>query len=78
VSSQRALRDVFRKHGFDKELRALDREASQESPGTIVYSVDVSPTVSTDELSADILDLDGPNVEGIEWDQKKSYSYLYQ
>jgi uncharacterized membrane protein YhiD involved in acid resistance len=78
VSTQRALRDVFRKHGFDKELRAIDREASQESPGTIVYSVDVSPTVSTDELSADILDLDGKNVEGLEWDQKKSYSYLYQ
>jgi len=78
VSSQRALRDVFRKHSFDKELRAIDREASEESPGTIVYSVDVSPTVSTDELSADILDLDGKNVEGIEWDQKKSYSYLYQ
>ena len=78
VSTQHALRDVFRKHGFDKELRAIDREASQESPGTIVYSVDVSPTVSTDELSADILDLDGKNVEGIAWDQKKSYSYLYQ
>ena len=78
VSTQRALRDVFRKHGFDKELRAIDREASQESPGTIVYSVDVSPTVSTDEISADILDLDGKNVEGLEWDQKKSYSYLYQ
>jgi len=78
VSTQRTLRDVFRKHGFDKELRAIDRESSQESPGTIVYSVDVSPTVSTDELSADILDLDGKNVEGLEWDQKKSYSYLYQ
>ena len=78
VSTQHALRDVFRKHGFDKELRAIDREASQETPGTIVYSVDVSPTVSTDELSADILDLDGANVEGLEWDQKKSYSYLYQ
>jgi uncharacterized membrane protein YhiD involved in acid resistance len=78
VSTQRTLRDVFRKHGFDKELRVIDREASEEAPGTIVYSVDVSPTVSTDELSADILDLDGQNVEGIEWDQKKSYSYLYQ
>jgi uncharacterized membrane protein YhiD involved in acid resistance len=78
VSTQHALRDVFRKHGFDKELRAIDREASAESPGSIVYSVDVSPNISTDELSADILDLDGHNVEGIEWDQKKSYSYLYQ
>jgi uncharacterized membrane protein YhiD involved in acid resistance len=78
VATQRALREMFRKYGFDKELRAVDREATEESPGSIVYSVDVSPTVSTDELSADILALDGQNVEGIEWDQKKSYSYLYQ
>ncbi len=78
VSTQKALRQVFKQHGFDKELRAVDREASEESPGSIRYSVDVSPNVSTDELSADILALDGQNVEGIEWDQKKSYSYLYQ
>ena len=78
VSSQKALRQVFKQHGFDKELRAIDREATEESPGSIVYSVDVSPSVSTDEISADILALDGQNVEGIEWDQKKSYSYLYQ
>jgi uncharacterized membrane protein YhiD involved in acid resistance len=78
IATQRALREIFRKHGFDKELRAVDREATEESPGSIVYSVDVSPKVSTDELSADILALDGQNVEGIEWDQKKSYSYLYQ
>lgn len=78
VSTQKALRQVFKQHGFDKELRAIDREATEESPGSIVYSVDVSPTVSTDEISADILALDGQNVEGIEWDQKKSYSYLYQ
>lgn len=78
VSTQKALRQVFKQHGFDKELRAIDREATEESPGSIMYSVDVSPTVSTDEISADILALDGQNVEGIEWDQKKSYSYLYQ
>lgn len=78
VSTQKALRQVFKQHGFDKELRAIDREATEESPGSIVYSVDVSPSISTDELSADILALDGQNVEGIEWDQKKSYSYLYQ
>ena len=78
VSTQKALRDVFKQHGFDKELRAVDREATEDSPGSIVYSVDVSPTVSTDEISADILAIDGQNVQGIEWDQKKSYSYLYQ
>ena len=78
VSTQKALREVLKAHGFDKELRAVDREATEESPGSIVYSVDVSPTVSTDEISADILAIDGQNVQGIEWDQKKSYSYLYQ
>jgi uncharacterized membrane protein YhiD involved in acid resistance len=78
VSTQKALRDVFKTHGFDKELRAVDREATAESPGSIVYSVDVSPTISTDEISADILAIDGENVQGIEWDQKKSFSYLYQ
>jgi uncharacterized membrane protein YhiD involved in acid resistance len=78
VSTQRALRQVFKTHGFDKELRAIDREATEDSPGSIVYAVDVSPMVSTDEISADILAIDGPNVRGIEWDQKKSYSYLYQ
>jgi uncharacterized membrane protein YhiD involved in acid resistance len=78
VSTQQALRDVFKTHGFDKELRAVEREGAEDSPGNIVYSVDVSPTISTDEISADILAIDGPNVQGIEWDQKKSYSYLYQ
>jgi len=78
VSTQRALREVFKTHGFDKELRAIDREATEDSPGSIVYAVDVSPMISTDEISADILAIDGPNVRGIEWDQKKSYSYLYQ
>jgi uncharacterized membrane protein YhiD involved in acid resistance len=78
LSTQNALRQVFKTHGFDKELRALDREAGEDSPGSIMYSVDVSPMVSTDDISADILALDGPNVQGIEWDQKKSYSYLYQ
>src|SRR5689334_12412966 len=78
VSTQKALRQVFKQHGFDKELRAIDREATEESPGSIMYSVDVSPTVSTDEISADILAIDGQNVQGIQWDQKKSYSYLYQ
>src|SRR5262249_36192180 len=37
VSTQHALRELFKKYGFDKELRAVDREASEESPGSIVY-----------------------------------------
>jgi uncharacterized membrane protein YhiD involved in acid resistance len=77
MSTQQAIREVLKKHGFDKELRAIERE-STETPGSIVYSVDVSPTVSTDEISADIVSIEGSNVDGIEWSQKKSFSYLYQ
>jgi uncharacterized membrane protein YhiD involved in acid resistance len=78
VATQQALRAILRKHDFDKELRAIDRDVTEESPGSLVYSIDVSPMVSTDELSEELLRLDGNNVEAIEWDQKKSYSYLYQ
>ena len=78
AATQDALMQVFKTHGFDKELRAFEREATDDSPGSIMYSVDVSPTVSTDDISSDILAIDGPHVQGIEWDQKKSYSYLYQ
>jgi uncharacterized membrane protein YhiD involved in acid resistance len=78
MATQQTLRTIFKKHGFDKELRAIDRDVTDESPGSLVYSIDVSPMVSTDELSEEILRLDGTNVEAIEWDQKKSYSYLYQ
>src|SRR6185295_7316862 len=31
------LRSIFSKHGFDTELRTLDREATEDSPGSIVY-----------------------------------------
>jgi hypothetical protein len=40
--------------------------------------MDVSPMISTDELSREIMALDSKNVETIEWTQKKSSSYLYQ
>jgi hypothetical protein len=58
--------------------RRAARSRTRLSPGSIVYAVDVSPMISTDEISADILAIDGQSVRGIEWDQKKSYSYLYQ
>jgi uncharacterized membrane protein YhiD involved in acid resistance len=78
AASQQALRTVFKKHNFDSELRTIDRDVTEDSLGALVFAVDVSPVVSTDELSEEILRLDGADVEGIEWDQKKSYSYLYQ
>jgi uncharacterized membrane protein YhiD involved in acid resistance len=76
ASTQRTLRQVFKKHNFDSELRAMAQEG--EGLGSIVFTVDMSPAVTTDQLSEDILSLEEQNIEGIKWEQKKSFSYLYQ
>jgi uncharacterized membrane protein YhiD involved in acid resistance len=76
ASSQRVLRQVFKKYNFDAELRAMSQEG--DALGSIVYAVDVNPAVTTDLLSEEILSLEEQNIEGLEWTQKKSFSYLYQ
>jgi hypothetical protein len=78
AASQQVLRRIFEKNEFDSELRGLQREKDEASPGSIVYSVDVTPAISTDQLTENILSVDERNIESIEWEQKKSYSYLYQ
>lgn len=78
AATQHALRQVFEQYGFDSELRGMEREREDGSAGSLVYSVDVSPAVSTDQISEDIFSIDDRNIESIEWEQKKSYSYLYQ
>jgi uncharacterized membrane protein YhiD involved in acid resistance len=77
-STQRAMREVFKRYGFDSELRGIEREHEEGSPGSLLYTVDVNPEVSTDQLSEDILSLDERNIDSIQWEQKKSFSYLYQ
>lgn len=78
VSTQQSLTRIFKDHAFDFELRTIDRGSREDSPGTLLYSVDVSPIASTDQLSEELLAVEERNVEAIEWDQKKSNSYLYQ
>ena len=78
AATHEVVREIFEKHGFDSELRALGRQNQENGDGNVVYSVDMSPTVSTDELSEEILARDSQHVISIEWEQKKSFSYLYQ
>ena len=77
TQTQSALKEVLQAHGFDSELRAIS-QSEKEPVGTLAYSVDISPSVSTDQISEELIARDGANVESIEWDQKKSFSYLYQ
>ena len=78
AATHQTLREVFERHGFDAELRALGKEGQGENEGNIIYSVDTSPATTTDELSAEILGKSTQHIVSIEWEQKKSYSYLYQ
>jgi uncharacterized membrane protein YhiD involved in acid resistance len=77
-STRVALKEVLGRYNFDSELRAVNGPRGDDEPGSLVYSVDISPTVLTDELSEQILALDSQNVNAIEWEQKKSFSYVYQ
>src|SRR5687767_8538704 len=53
--TQGLLKEIFQSHGFDSELRIVAAPKGDDKPGNVVYSVDVSPKVSTDDLSEEIL-----------------------
>ena len=78
AATQEVLREILKRHGFDSELRGIERESPDGSSGSLVYSVDLSPVVTTDDVSEEILALDKANVGSIEWDQKKSFSCIDQ
>ncbi len=78
AATQEVLREIFRRNSFDAELREITRESADDPVGSLAYSVELSPLTTTDALSEEILTRDGANVSGIEWDQKKSFSYIYQ
>jgi hypothetical protein len=76
-ATQDMLLRMFRRYNFDAEMRTLDRPDGDEV-GCIIYYVNVSPLVSTDRLSEEILSADAENVDSVEWDQQKNSSLYYQ
>jgi len=72
------LKRIFARHKFDIELRQLDREDGEDPLGKIVYLVNLNTTVSTDDLSAEILAADSENIDKVEWEQKRSTTYIYR
>ena len=53
-------------------------EDADDPLGKIVYYVNISPSTSTDQLSEEIFGSDPDNIDSIQWDQKKSNSYIYR
>ena len=72
------LKRLFARHGFDYELRELNREDQDEPLGKIVYLVNMDPVANTSELSEEILSGDRENIDSVEWDQKTSKTYIYR
>jgi len=77
-TADRTLRGLFERHGFDYELRHIDREDEEEPMGKIVYLVNLDPVTSTSKLSEEILSSDRDNIDSVEWDQKESKTYIYK
>ena len=72
------LKRLFRRHRFDYELRELNRQDQDEPVGRLVYLVNLDPSMSTSNLSEEILSGDRANIDSIEWQQKESQTYLYK
>ena len=76
--THQAIRNIFQQHNFGSELRALNRDDAKEPLGNIVFHVQISPLISTDKLSEEILSADQDNIDSIEWSQQKNSAYVYQ
>lgn len=77
-ATQEMLLALFRKYGFEAEVRTIDRPDGEGELGAIIYNVNVSPFISTDRLSDEILAADPRHIDTVEWDQQKNKSYFYQ
>lgn len=75
--THQVLNRLFKKHGFSAELRQLDTEDEKGENGKIVYELSLGAEMTTDQLTEEILAEDGKNVSSLEWDQKKSSTYIY-
>jgi hypothetical protein len=76
-ATQEIIRSLLEKHGFSSELRTLSR-TNEDGAGSLVYHIDMSPLVSTDKFSEEIFAGGAGDIAGVAWEQKKSFSYVYQ
>jgi len=72
------LREIFEKRNMQSELRKVDREDEDNPIGKIVYFLNVGADLSTERLSDEIFASDPDNIDSVQWDQKKTSSYVYR
>jgi hypothetical protein len=72
------LKRIFKKRHIQAELRKIDLPDAENALGTILYFININPTVSTDQLTEQFFSADPENIDTIEWEQKKSNPYIYR
>jgi hypothetical protein len=75
--TRQVLKKLFERHGFVFELRQLERSGDEGENGKIVYELSLGYTDTTDKLSEEIFSEDSQNIAALEWEQKKSSTYIY-
>ena len=75
--TQEILRRLFKKNRLDAEVRQLTQNNGDGSVGSIQNYLNLRLSLSTDQLSDKILEVD-KNVEGIQWSKTKSATDIYQ
>ena len=75
--TQETLKKLLMKYKVEAEVREIEPVDGKSGLGSIVYYMNLRLSLSTDHLSERILRLD-PNIEGIQWSQKKGVSDIYQ
>ncbi len=77
-STQEALKEIFKSHKLETEVRKMERPDEKDEIGSIVYYLNLRLNLSTDDLSESIFARDPDNIEGVQWQQKKSATDIYQ
>jgi hypothetical protein len=75
--TRQVLKNLFDKHGCSFEIRQLERAADEDENSKIVYELSLGSADTTDQLSEEILAEDSENIALLEWEQKKSSTYIY-
>lgn len=77
-STQNALKKIFDAYRLESEVRQIDAPDEENPIGSLVYYLNLRLSLSTDYLSDKIFALDRENIDGIQWEQKKSATDIYQ
>lgn len=76
--TRQVLKNLFDKHGLSFEVRQLQRGGGEGGEhGKIVYELSLGYADTTDQLSEEIFSQDSENIAALEWEQKKSSTYIY-